>query len=371
MSMIVKRIPRTAPEEPDRRYVGPLPIILISLVGIVIIGMVGLFQGADAPYRYEPDQEVAERLEVHLSDLDSDVERAAMRGVLWTVRFVQPEEHFEDLFSDYLLMLHEHQQRARDETARRCLTDLIRNAVDRAEPRLTGIFPATPYGAWDCLTILRILWTYGGSREAYESYYSEVLALQEETQFDVSFEVAVRERDFETLGAYLVDAAFVHHLHGLAQAEDLELPDDHLAEYVQALADLEYVHTAASDPMAYSNQCYFATHVVLALSDYGLKPLEPCRLTSHTVRYLQEEFEPVWRRVPDVDLLAEFVQCLEIAGLGDKPLVRRARHLLVTAQHADGSWGSAEDLAGGAYRAFHPTWTVSTAIMQGAAQSRP
>lgn len=375
MGMIVKlrpkkpgsrRTPHPEPE-PERSYTGPLPVILIALVGIVIIGVVGLHQGREIPYPYGPDRVVAERLEAHLADIEQENHQAALRGVLWTVRLVQPDDHFGAVFSDYLLMLHEHQQRARDETVRRCLTDLIRNALDRAAPRLETLFPADAYGAWDFRTILRILWAYGGPRKVYEAYHEDVLAKQPPIDYARTFAEALADRDYDALCDHLVDAAFLHYLRAAPQARDMELPEDRLDEYVEALGALEFVHSATSDPRAYSDQNYFATHVILALSDYGIRPLTDSRLTRRTLRYLQEEFEPVWRRVPDVDLLAEFVQSLEIGGLGDQALVRQARHRLVERQHADGSWGSAEDLGGNPYQALHPTWTVSTALMQGAA----
>ena len=377
MGMIVKLKPknpraRPAPEpEPARRYTGPVPIMLITLAGLLVIGGIGLYQGRDVPYPHEPDRHGAERLEVHLTDVASPDHRAALRGVLWTVRFVQPREHFESIFSDSLLMRHEHQQRARDETVRRCLTDLIRNALDRAAPRLAFVFPAEPYGAWDFRTILRILWAYGGPRETYETYYSEFLAHQPPLEYERPFAEALAARDYDVLCDHLVDAAFVHYLHTATQANGMELPDDRLDEYVKALGTLEYVHSPTSDPRAYSDQNYFATHVVLALSDYGVRPLRDSRLTRNTLRYLQQEFEPVARRVPDVDLLAEFVQCLEIAGLGDQALVRQAHTRLVEQQHPDGSWGAEEDLGGVPYRAFHPTWTVSTALMQRQGETTP
>jgi hypothetical protein len=364
MAIIHKLRSGSAGDEPKprNRYVGPLPVTLIALAGILLIGVIGLYQGEETPYRYAADRHVAERLEAHLPELEVEEAEAALRGALWTVRFVQPDAHFDQIFSDYLLMLHELYVQPADETVRRCLHDLILNALQRAEPRLAAIFPSTPYGAWDFQTILRILWEHEGPVEAYEGFYREVLSGHEELTYDTTFEEALQARDYDTLCDYLIDAAFLHYLREERPEGSIALPPDRLPHYIRELAHLEYVHTVSSKPEAYQAQNYFATHVILVLSDYGSKRVLDCKLADHALRYVQEEFEPVWRRVPDMDLLAEFIHCLKIARLDDQTLVDKAARHLLDLQRPDGSWGSDEDLAGSPYQAFHPTWTVATAL---------
>lgn len=306
-------------------------------------------------------QKELDALRVFFSQSKDAKERAILAGLHWMVRYLEEERHFRSVFSDYVLALHEltlfEKQRPWVEVVR----GILRRSFARAWPAREKIFAKSVAGKWDFVSMIYLLYQHGIPHEPYLHFYHSYFPAGEETQ-GKSFERAFRERDYDRLGDFLIDACFLDLLLRKYPRVPFRLPHNRLATYVRRLDNLPLIHSFTSNPDGYHHQNYFVTHVILSMNHYSESPLLDTPLSRRMLAYLKREFATVRYRVGDIDLLAEFVYSLKCYGLEDALMVQEAQQFLLAQQRPWGAWGKAADWRGSAYDAIHPTLAVITAL---------
>jgi hypothetical protein len=116
----------------------------------------------------------------------------------------------------------------------------------------------------------------------------------------------------------------------------------------------------------YRLQCYFLTHFVYALTDWGRHQLRR-ELFWEEFSFLSEQMRQVII-LEDPELVGEFLQCLRIFGVTEKdtaiwPLVQQGMAFLVETEQkfgAKGLWGRAND---DVYSRYHTSYCAVIGIM--------
>ena len=96
---------------------------------------------------------VVRQIEEKLEDTGlSKKQRAVLEGILWCVRFVDKDEYFHFIFTDYITMLYELTLNRERAFVREIAIKLARNAFRRADDKLAAIFPCSAVGKWDFIS---------------------------------------------------------------------------------------------------------------------------------------------------------------------------------------------------------------------------
>ncbi len=299
-----------------------------------------------------------------LKDL-SPKEKSFLRAMSWLNRFVDEESHFKELFPYYLLLMHEvsfSEEREHQKTIARLSA---RMSLERAQSQLKEIYSLDEKGRWHLIGALHILPLYPEFRTHFIEYYRENYSGFPETYTHangISFEQAVQDRDHQISGDYLIDTSFLHYYLKKTHDQEVWWPKDLFPDYLTAFEKFDYDLSYNVDSENFLNLGFLATHVILVLTNYGEFAIEESLNQAKAQAYIEATFDKVRFQVGNLDLLAEYGQCLKILTRGDEPRIDELEKLIFGLQHKDGSWGSAEDFSSDAYNAFHPTWAVLTAL---------
>lgn len=303
-----------------------------------------------------------EKIELKLLTEKDRARRSVLKGLAWAVRFVEDDENLDFVFSSYVLMLRELTLREDDEFMSGVASDLIREAFDRIVPRLDGAFPAHNSGKWDFISILPFIYQFDVDDRPFLEFYNRQFSKDHKPAYSTPFEEALEAYDYDLLGDYLIDYTFLHFLNVSHPGHGFNLPEDRFEEFIDEVSRLPLIHNCESDETDYYNLNYYVTHIVFVVTDYGQVKMTDEALRGRMVDYLQENLKPVVNDVGELELMAEFIHCLNMLGHGDSQDVRMTIEKLIEAQHEDGSWGTKEDFAGDPYDQLHPTWAVMTAL---------
>jgi hypothetical protein len=304
----------------------------------------------------------AEKIELRLLTEKDRTRRAVLNGLLWAVKFAEDDESFDFVFSSYVLMLRELTLRRDDEFMSGVASELIRDAFSRLAPRLDNAFPAHNSGKWDFISILPFIYQFGVDDGPYLEFYGRQFDMDHKPAHGETFEHGLETYDYDLLGDYLIDYTFLHFLNVSSPGHGFDLPQDRFEEFVEAVSALPLIHDCESDSTDYYNQNYYVTHIVFVVTDYGQVEMKDEALKARMVDYLQGNLETVVSDVGELELMAEFIHCLNMLGYGDDEGVSMTIEKLLDAQHENGSWGTEEDFAGDPYDQLHPTWAVMTAL---------
>jgi len=288
-------------------------------------------------------------------------DEAVLRGLRWVDEFIQRDENLYFIFSDCLLMLNELASRRPGpvaDTARHMLMECFQRGADN----LSAIFEPNVSGKWDFISILSLVKTWHIPEQPFLEFYRENFPPTMRLDYHEEFKKALSRVNYDMLGDILIDTSFAWFFNREFPNAEFDVPETGFAEYLKQITRLPYLYNFKRDPAAYSEQNYYVTHVVFVATNYGQKPMPEGKLARELKGYLLNEFPSVRHDDAEVDLIAEFIHCFKIFGMGDVPEVREAVRYLLSQQHPDGSWGTEEDFEGDAYDIFHPTWAVITAL---------
>lgn len=317
----------------------------------------------DSPASFE--QKICRRIDISLKSKKSEETRAILNGLKWCVEFTANEERFDYIFSDYVQMLAELAQNRTDPDIESFATRLIKHAMERAQYRFSSIFPLTPAGKWDFISIIPALCKFNIDKKLFFDYFTFNFELVRHDPYDLTFEQAVVAHDCDLLGDVLIDYSYLDNVHLQCGKPDYNLPENDFSARIQKVIHLPFRYSFGSGEDDYSDQNYYITHLVFVMTHYGDTPLENGEFPAFKHRilnYLLGHFHTIRYQVDDLDLLAEFAQCLKMYGKENIPMVKEAVRYLLSKQLKDGSWQDPDENYEDPYDEFHPTWAVMSAL---------
>ena len=286
-------------------------------------------------------------------------EARLLAGLEWTARFLDDPARFRRVGPDYLLMLDELRLNPRHRRLARRAGGLLARHARRMAGALQVHFPPDAAGRGRFLLAAPYLYRYAGPARRLDRYFREALA-DAGGGTAADFEEALAGRDYGRLTDLLLEAWAARRLAALRPALAPRLPRPPWGRWLRALARLPLSPPGRADRA--SEQGYFLTHLVYVLTDFGARPPPPGALTRKLKARLLHTWPAVRRRLNDADLVAEYLHCLKILGLGHRPEVRRAQAWLAARQDPAGEFADAMERLGDAYDRFHPTWTALAAL---------
>ncbi len=294
-------------------------------------------------------------------------ERAIIRGLHWVIRFADKDDHFNIIFPFLVSLLHE-MHRNKERIQQSIIADLaLKTCFARAQENLSAIFRRDESGRWLLIGILPVLHSYPKYQPRFFEFYREHFASFPATyqqKNGVGFVDAIKKRNYRAMGDYVIDTSFLHHYLAKEKNPKINLPDNLFPNYLKQLEQFEYSQNRQLTDADFIEQSFFATHVIFVLSNYGEIPITNDNNSQRAQKYLDDTWNIIRNRIGYLDLLAEYAQCFKIMQRNKDARIEDAEHLLFDLQRKDGSWGSARDFAADPYNAFHPIWSVLTALNQ-------
>jgi hypothetical protein len=288
---------------------------------------------------------------------------AVLRGLQWCIRFCEDDENYDATFGDYLTLLDELTLSKSHPELKRIVHGLILAEVERAVPRLAEIFSPDGDGYEDFVAILPVLYRHQARIEPFRAFanrhFQNVFVANQVQEVRQAAKVS----DYDRLTDLVINAVFIDMAYATGAAKDFDLPPNPYRMVMMECAKIPFRYKYNDE--AYSDQNYYATHVLLALNHYGHRPLTSSPALKHVLRYLAREYDNVRHRADDLDLLCEYLYCLHWAGKDYVDLIAEGERYVISQQHDDGSWGTPEDFEEDPYDQLHPTWTAITLLLQG------
>ncbi|TQV88715.1 DUF6895 family protein [Aliikangiella coralliicola] len=322
------------------------------------------------PIQLNHNQNIEKRIRDALSHDLPHKEAAILSGLHWLLQFIDQDTNFNDVFSDFIILAHELSRTDIRSHQAEIAGQLLKQSLQRGQEHLDLLFPDDEEGRWDFIGLLPIIANSPEFQEPYFKFYQQQygeLPISPYRSGDMDFQQAVTNSDYEVIGDYLIDTSFLHYY--LKQMSEhasntniLRLPEDNFLMYLKSFESFDYNldHPVESDE--FSDLAYLATHVVLVLTNYGEFEISPSLNNSKVNDYIEQTYPLVRHQLSDLDLLAEYLQCLKILNNEDDKKIALAEQFLLSLQRKDGSWGTMSDFNGEPYIVFHPTWAVLTAL---------
>lgn len=286
-------------------------------------------------------------------------ESALLRGLLWLAHFVDQEDRFVFVFSDVVVMLAE---LAREKNFPRVATAsalILEDVLKRGAYRLALIFSPDEVGRWEFVSILPYILDSEARKREYYRFYRQQFTFSFEDDLP-AYRNALKSRDYDLLGDYLIDYAFLELLKRKHPDFPIGNTKNALSDFTKLLVDLPFPYSYGDDE--YYDQNYFVTHIVFAQTLYGAIRPGRTAFDERVHRYLQDHLSVVRYKTGDLDLLGEYLNCLKLYGDSGTKMMLEATTYLLSKQHESGAWGEASDFRGDPYDQFHPTWAVMTGL---------
>ncbi len=309
---------------------------------------------------YAPEEKlIIEKLKLELSPR----ERSIIAGIHWLVRFADKEENLEQIFSYFILFLHEMMASDKREHQREVAQIILKKTLAIGQKKLSSFYKKDESGRWEFIGILPIL-AHHREFEAtyfkfYQEYFSQIVPPYQSN--DMTMSEAIKQNNYTVIGDYLIYGSFLHYYLLKAKQSAIVLPNNQFEEYLKELERFEYKKDYDYHSIEFRDLAYLATHVVLVLTNYGEFPLEKSLNSKKAESFIDFTFKNVRYHVGDLDLLSEYVQCLKILKPLD-PRISPAEKFIFSLQRQNGSWGRGEDFFSSPYNAFHPSWAALTAL---------
>ncbi len=290
--------------------------------------------------------------------------KAILSGLLWCIRFSDKNSNFDFILSEYLTMLYELTLNKKDAFIKSIATKLIKNAIKRATKRLPKIFSYDRESKWDFISTLPMVHLFANNKnktlKRFARFYKKKLPKSNKPYYLHSPAYALKTKNYDLLGDYLIDYAFLDLAYRTHADKKFQLPKNNYAHIEKICRKLDFIYTHKSDH--YHDQNYYITHVVYAMTRYGTQSIPKNNFTKKIHAYLQENLSFVLNDVKDIDLIGEFIHCLKIYKQHENKKLKEAIRYLISQQHTDGSWKNPPDKDADPYDIFHPTWTSITAL---------
>lgn len=292
-------------------------------------------------------------------------ERAIILGMRFVIRFADKDVNFKFIFPSYLLLLHEMTSSEDRKYQREIAQMAVRASLLRAQKILPELYLKNESGRWQLIGILHILLKYPEYKTSFFDFFRERFGNYPATYTQnegISFSTAIKTRRYKILGDYLINSSFLHYYLAKINEPELVLPQDLFPRYLREFEQFDYDVTHPISDNQFIDSGFLATHVVLILTNYGEFAIKDDSNMRKAQAYLEATLNQVQHDLGYLDLLAEYVQCLKILNPGKDPRILDLEKLLLGLQRPDGSWSSWQDFKSNPYDAFHPTWSVLTAI---------
>lgn len=289
-----------------------------------------------------------------------------LAGLHWLVVFIDDDERFVDLFSDFVIFSHELSRNKNYPVLSEIGEHLLTRCLQRAQYDLDKIFSSDPAGLWDFIGILPIVAEVPELREVYFQFYRSRFAKLPKQAYQsegLAFNEAVASNNYQVIGDYLIDTSFLHYYLLKSDKPPIILPPDDFRVHMKAFEVFEYPMALDSHSDAFSELAYLATHVVLVMTNYGELNLKADVNSDKVSHFLDASYAEVRFELNDLDLLAEYLQSLKILNSRQDSRIIETESFILSLQRSNGSWGTQADFAGDPYEAFHPTWAVLTALI--------
>jgi hypothetical protein len=310
---------------------------------------------------YEHEEKlIREKLKLKLSQK----ERSILAGLHWILGLVDNDEEFAFLFPDFMLFM-DKMSDCEDRIHQKEIVNLvIKTSFARAEKQLDKLFKDEDMARWRLIGLLPILLKHPEFISSYTDFYAKKWPnnTQEFKDKNASFSQALKNNNYKALFDYLVWPSFLHYYLAESKNNKILLPNDKFPEYLEEFKKFNYQVHDIRDP-GFRDLGYLATHVVLALSNYGLVPLTQSDNSRKVHDYILSSFDKA-RELGDFDLFAEYIYCLKILEPQKNPGIEKLEQFLYDLQRPDGSWGSEKDFQTNPYTAIHPGGAALMALNQ-------
>lgn len=307
----------------------------------------------------------AERLIIDKLKLNlSKKERAILRGLYWLIGFADSDDNFNRIFSNFLLLLHELGFSKERAFQKQIVTSIMETSLARGAKNLSKIF--SDDDQWDFISIFPIILDYPALQNPYFRRYQEQFGQKSSDSVSEDqrrkFSSALKKRNYDEISDILLDASFLH-AYIFKSKRYMKLPENNFFLFLNQLNEIDFNERYPVDSTEFHDLSYLATHIPLMLTNYGEFPLHDNVHGGKAKAYLLNTFEKAYQ-AKDLDLFAEYVQCLKLINQ-KAPELKALDSILMNLQRSDGSWGERDDFHDtDPYSVFHPTWTVLTALNQ-------
>jgi hypothetical protein len=339
-----------------------LRLVLFSLAVILLVGCSAPVANTAAEslhYNQSTITALDRELTAHRDDKRYG---AVLRGLRWCIAFCDNDPHFDFTFTNYVTMLDELTLQHTYPALEHIVHVLILREFERALPRFHELFTADVDGYEDFISILPIAYHHrvpvGPLKKFALRRFANVASIDRAKEF----RQAAKDLNYDLLTDLIVEAAFVDMAYTMGASKDFRLPLNNYGTFMDACAKIPFLRKYNDN--TYSDQNYYATHVLLALNHYGQQPLKTSATRDHVFLYLADQYDIVRNRVGDIDLLCEYLYCFRQCAQAGVRFIAEGEKYVMSLQNSDGSWGTAADFNGDPYDQLHPTWTVITLLVQ-------
>jgi hypothetical protein len=318
----------------------------------------------------EPLYKKSRKIWPDLPYTDTDVKLKALKGFLWTLKFMHVEEHLKNNENNYLTMLSTMFSSAKEpffrriaqEEAKIVITKLIADGFIRRYEN--DIDTLTEY-----LSLINRLGLV--NHELRELTFRKLAQEKENLIKNITKLKNTKVDDDELYDAMLLTYYITNikkNYPGVAALNDLpdlrdfmEILNKH-KYYLEDAKNIDYSKLSNDDISKISDDLYNITHVIFVMCDYNSYKV-PKRYFTREIAYMTKYYGLICSKYNyDPDLLAEVSHVFTLMGFPrDYYIVKNGYRIILDSQRYDGSW-KAYDLDDEEpdeeknYDIFHATW---------------
>lgn len=295
----------------------------------------------------------------------SQRERSILAGLHWIIAFADDDKNFDFLFPDFMLLLNTLSNSENRAHQREVVNSIAKSSLARAEKKLNTFYSNDEESRGNFISILQSLHRYPEFKDSYFKFYKNNFGpiLKEAYEDDdKDYIKALETASYKDIFDFLVHGTFFHYYLVKNKDTDLELPEDKLQNYLKKFESFNYNldHPLGDE---FRSLGYLATHVVLALTNYGEFALMDGVNKRKVQSYIESTFDKA-RTLGDFDLFTEYIWCLKIFNPGKDTRIKELENFIYALQRPDGSWGSKRDFTTNSYTAIHPSGAALMALNQ-------
>ncbi len=294
----------------------------------------------------------------------SERERSILAGLHWVIRLTDEDTNFDFFFSDFMLLLNTLSQSENRVHQREVVSSIAKSSLARAGKKLHKLFSNDEESRASFIGILQSLNRHPEFKESYFKFYRQNFGPLLKEQYeddDKDYQKAIATSAYHDIFNFLIQGTYLHYYLVNDSGADLNLPEDKLQYYLEKFEDFNYNldHPLGDE---FRSLGYLATHVVLALTNYGEFALKEGVNKRKVQSYIEASFDKA-RALGDFDLFTEYIWCLKLFNPRD-PRIKELENFIFALQRPDGSWGSKRDFTTNPYTAIHPSGAALMTLNQ-------
>ncbi|MCW8998466.1 MAG: hypothetical protein OQK04_07105, partial [Kangiellaceae bacterium] len=218
--------------------------------------------------RLKYNQQTENLIRQFIQQTEDPKEKAILGGLHWLLGFIDKEENFEAVFSDFVILSAELARTSKRPLQRRAARQLLNNTLARGAKQLPQLFPANTDGLWDFIGVLQVVWASDNHRGLYVDFYRDQFSNVEKAAYssELLFSESITKRDYEIIGDYLIDTSFLYYFTQKNPDSKILLPPEQFDTYLDQLVAFDYDSTLHYYSDEFSDLAYLATHIVLVLT---------------------------------------------------------------------------------------------------------